>query len=137
LRPIKRRASIVGCLTPVSPKRPEPETTRVDRWSWHGAVIMTRTLLVLVLAACGSTVVSEQGLSKACAADADCVAVFLGDQCSNCTCSNDAIAVGSQAAFEREASDARSRCGPLPALACKCPASSAHCSAGACALTTP
>lgn len=95
---------------------------------------MTRTLLVLLLAACGSTVVSDHGLSRSCAVDADCVGVFLGDQCAACTCPNDAISVSSQATFESEAATARSRCGPRPALACQCPRFSVSCADAGCLL---
>jgi hypothetical protein len=98
---------------------------------------MRRLLLLVLVTACGSTVITDQGLSRVCAVDADCVAVFLGDACSVCDCANTAIAKTSKGLYDKELAAARLWCGPRPAIACECIGFTALCDAGTCTGTVP
>jgi hypothetical protein len=90
-----------------------------------------------LLAACGPVLVNDQGFSKACSANTDCVSVYFGDVCGVCTCATAAIAKSSQANYERQVTNARSLCGPRPAVACDCVSAEAVCTAGQCVLARP
>lgn len=97
--------------------------------------LMTRmcALGAMLLLGCGSTVISTHGLSTTCSVDADCVAVFVGDACQVCGCANAAIALSSQAAYDKERSAAEAWCGPRPkALCAPCVETRVGCSSGTC-----
>jgi hypothetical protein len=63
---------------------------------------------------------------------ADCIAVYAGDLCSQCTCPNAAIDVGEQGAYEAE----RQAKAPAtkPPGGCFCPKTTVACPAGHCAI---
>jgi hypothetical protein len=72
-------------------------------------------------AGCGALNVTDY--SKACSADADCVAVFVGPACGEqCDprCPNDAISVASNAKYETDFQRVISAC-PRPIIPRQCP----------------
>lgn len=96
--------------------------------SWCVALALTMS--------CGSTLISDKGLSKTCTVATDCAAVFIGDACSTCLCPNAAISTSSRAAYDLEVTQAQRLCGPRPAIACDCAQSTVECSSGTCTLKT-
>lgn len=96
---------------------------------------MVLVLLGLGLAGCGTGVVTDQGLSKACVADADCAPAFFGDVCTPCACANGAIAVSSRSKYQQEVTAAKQWCGPQEAVRCApCREPLVRCESGTCAL---
>jgi len=61
----------------------------------------------------GSTIVTADGLSKTCAVDEDCLAVYVGDACGFCNFGNTAIAKSDQAAYQIKYNAARANCPPV------------------------
>lgn len=93
-------------------------------------------VLVLALSAC-NTGLQVRDYSQQCAVDADCVVVFVGDPCTGCGCSNDAISTSSKAKYDADARAYASFCSPFrPQCLADCIATRAVCQAGRCALST-
>jgi hypothetical protein len=95
---------------------------------------MRSLLLLLSLCACGSTVIDVHSLSHACSVDADCVAVYAGDACQACHCSNTAIAASAQSLYEAEATAASSACRYTAVCSADCALAAVQCAQGVCAL---
>lgn len=100
---------------------------------------MLRSLLVslsLLFVACGNpTVIDGKQYKTTCATPSDCAGVFFGDQCSVCACPNAAISSADKVLYDSDHSNARSLCGPQPAIACaECPAFTLTCTAGVCGI---
>ena len=97
---------------------------------------MRSTLMLvasLVVMACDTTLEAKD-YSKACAVDAECVAVYVGPGCQVCGgCANDAINVSSKAKYDADARAVASACpprvGPTP-LCAACEQPVAVCTAG-------
>lgn len=79
---------------------------------------MLRSLLVLLLCACGGTVIDAARYSRACAQPSDCSAVFAGDACAVCACPNTAISASAKASYDADVAALKKLCGPQPAIAC-------------------
>jgi hypothetical protein len=101
------------------------------------AHLVVLTVFGFLLSACGPVLVNDQGFSKTCTVDTDCVPVYFGDVCGVCTCATAAIAKTSQASYERQVTNAKNLCGPRQAVGCDCVSSQAVCTAGQCVLTRP
>jgi hypothetical protein len=56
------------------------------------------------------TAVRDEGFSRACATDDDCVVVSFGETCGICTSSNAAIAKSAQASWQQAYNTARGNC---------------------------
>lgn len=100
---------------------------------------MIRSLLVslsLLFVACGNpTVIDGKQYKTACVAPSDCAGVFFGDQCAACACPNAAISASEKVMYDSDRSNARSLCGPQPAIACAaCADFTLTCTAGVCGL---
>lgn len=95
---------------------------------------MRSLLLLLVSCACGSTVIDVHSLSHACAVDADCVAVYAGDACQACHCSNTAIAASARSLYDAEANAASSACRYRAVCSADCGLPPVQCSQGVCVL---
>jgi len=101
---------------------------------------MNRILLSLLFAtllSCGGTTVTGKDFSTACVADADCVAVFLGNVCAQCTCPTTAISRSSKAAYDTEYAAAVKGCGGTPVNICSCIEVATRCASGTCATAAP
>ena len=57
-----------------------------------------------------ATAVADNGFSRACTTDDDCVTAYFGDTCGICTSSNAAIAKSAQAAYQQAYNTARGNC---------------------------
>lgn len=81
---------------------------------------MRFALLVLLFASsCGNpTIIDGESYSRACTANADCVAVFFGNQCDPCGCPNTTIATQDEVTYHADRSAALAACGPRPEIAC-------------------
>jgi len=92
-------------------------------------------LASLAVMACDTTLEAKD-YSKICAADADCVAVYIGPGCQVCGgCTNDGINVSSKAKYDADAKAVANACGPRlgPQPACApCIQPTAVCTAGTC-----
>ncbi|MDX2013285.1 MAG: hypothetical protein SFW67_24025 [Myxococcaceae bacterium] len=96
-------------------------------------------LFVLLVSACGSTVIDAKDYTQACAADSECVVVSDGDLCNPCNpaCRPAAINRGDESRFTSDSATLRRSCPPrlgpvgCPAIACAQP--EAFCNAGVCA----
>ncbi|MDP1825325.1 MAG: hypothetical protein Q8L48_18860 [Archangium sp.] len=84
---------------------------------------MRLSFLTLLFFACGDpTILDGKAYSRACAVSADCVGVFLGNQCEACGCPNAAIASSDKVTYEADRSSALAACGPRPEIGCTpCP----------------
>ncbi|MBM4779017.1 MAG: hypothetical protein GQE15_15030 [Archangiaceae bacterium] len=92
--------------------------------------------LLLLLAAC-NTGLHRVDYTDTCNVDSDCVAVFMGDPCNGCSCTNDAISTSSKAKYDADARAYASFCSPFrPQCLADCVAARAVCQAGRCALST-
>jgi len=69
-----------------------------------------------------------------CTAAEDCIAVFLGDFCSSCSCPFSAINVADKTKYEAEA---QVKSAGTPPDGCSCPASTPFCAVGQCATHVP
>jgi hypothetical protein len=88
--------------------------------------------VLLLLAGCGPTLITDKGLSRSCSVNADCVPVFFGDVCSTCACPNDAIASSSKSRYDNDLASIQKWCGPRPPIACECVTATAVCTNGSC-----
>lgn len=100
---------------------------------------MIRSLLVLAavsFVSCGAPSTIEGTKYKTeCAVPADCAAVFFGDQCRLCACSNAAISSSDKVLYDADRSAAIATCGAQPAVACSpCQDRVLTCTAGVCGL---
>ena len=92
-------------------------------------------LLVIAVLACvlacgkGSSSLKEDGFSRTCATDEDCVLATFGDTCGLCNGSNSAIAKSAQASWQKAYNEARSHC-PREGVVGKCapPSAVSQCS---------
>lgn len=57
-----------------------------------------------------STAVADNGFSRACNTDDDCVTAYFGDTCGICSSSNAAIAKSAQASYQQAYNTARDHC---------------------------
>jgi hypothetical protein len=106
----------------------------------QGASAMNRILMSLVFAmslSCGDTTVTGKDFSTSCTVDADCVAVFLGNVCAQCTCPTTAISRSSKNAYDTEYAAAVKGCGGTPVNTCSCLEVTAHCASGTCTIPAP
>lgn len=100
---------------------------------------MIRALLVsasLLFVACGNpTLIDGKQYKTSCTAPTDCAGAFFADQCGACACPNAAISAADKVMYESDRSNARSLCGPQPAIACsQCPDFTLTCTAGVCGI---
>ena len=75
-------------------------------------------LWLLALCACGGTEINSGSYDRACTVDANCAPVFQGDACAPCRCSNAAVNSSQVARYESDLLNLRTRCGPIPEVAC-------------------
>ncbi len=74
--------------------------------------------LVLLALGCGGTTIATTGYDRACAIDSDCAAVFQGEACAVCICPNAAVNQGQLTRYQSDLAALRTKCGPMPAIAC-------------------
>lgn len=76
-----------------------------------------------------ATAVKDEGFSRACATDNDCVVAYFGDTCGICMSSNAAIAKSAESKYQRSYNAARANCPPTRVVG-KCAAhyGVSHCS---------
>jgi hypothetical protein len=83
----------------------------------------------------GGHAISVADLSNACTTDSDCIAVFAGDVCSECTCPNTAIASTEMAAYDSLEAAKQAGCCPNEGPTCECPTIGVPtCQSGTCTL---
>jgi len=65
--------------------------------------------LLMLVAGCGSTVMTTDEYDKSCAVDADCVVVLVGDMCE-CGCDEGVISASEQGRYAAEEVEKRDNC---------------------------
>jgi hypothetical protein len=74
------------------------------------------------------------GYDTSCSASSDCIAVFMGDLCGNCTCANAAINAVDIMKYQAEV---KAKALPPSPGGCFCPASTPICADGECVAQVP
>jgi hypothetical protein len=92
------------------------------------------SLALLALTACGDHTLSISDYNKSCTANDQCIDVFIGEACSSCRCSNDAINISDRAAYQEDLDAAASCRLGLPACAADCISKVPVCQQGTCVL---
>jgi hypothetical protein len=104
-------------------------------------LLLDATLAVLgalALPGCpGNTTLDASRYQTTCVVDSDCVAVFMGDICSACTCHNDAISTSSRGRYNGDVGGIAPWCPQNFSTCGACPTVTAGCDAGQCQVVTP
>src|SRR5262249_13562705 len=92
------------------------------------------SLALLASVACADHSLAATDYKRKCTMDPECIDVFIGDACSTCRCSNDAINVSDQARYQKDL-DAAANCGPeAPVCNIACMFKPPVCQDGTCVL---
>ncbi len=105
----------------------------------RGRAVGLGLVCLLFGAGCGplvSPTIDASDYDQSCSSNLDCVVVDDGDACDTCDCGNAAVNVDAEDDFRARYDELRGTCGPMPAIACDCERTLAHCSEGVCNVRT-